>query len=241
MADNTLQYEWIVRLVSNLKHLFRGQTVFVAGDLLWYPQQVTVPPAPAQAPDVMVVLGRPDGERRSYKQWEEENLAPQVVFEILSESNSAREMLNKQKFYRQYGVLEMFFYDPESQDFWGLVRPHQDQEFEPITPLNFPWTSPLLGVRFELLADGLALFHPNGERFQNPETLFEERDLAQRERDLAQRERDLAQQERDLAQQERDLAQWERDLAQRERDLAQRERDLALAKLREVGIDPSSL
>ena len=54
-----------------------GQTVFVAGD----PQQVTVPPAPCHAPDVMVVFGRPDGERRSYKQWEEDNLAPQVVFE----------------------------------------------------------------------------------------------------------------------------------------------------------------
>ena len=58
MADNTLQYRWIVRLVSNLKHLFRGQTVFVAGELLWYPQQVTSPPAPSQAPDAMVVFGR---------------------------------------------------------------------------------------------------------------------------------------------------------------------------------------
>ena len=76
MADNTLQYRWIVLLVSNLKHLFRGQKVFVAGDLLWYPQQVTAPPAPAQAPDAMVVFGRSDGDRRSYKQWEEENIAP---------------------------------------------------------------------------------------------------------------------------------------------------------------------
>ncbi len=206
MADNTLQYQWIVRLVSNLKHLFREQTVFVAGDLLWYPQQVTVPPAPAQAPDALVVFGRPAGERRSYKQWEEENIPPQVVFEILSESNTARDMLNRQQFYRQYGVLEMFFYDPESHDFWGLVRTHQAQEFEPITPLNFPWISPLLGVRFEMFADGLAVFHPNGEPFQDPETLFEERDLAQQERDLAQRERDRA-----------------------------------FAKLRELGIDPSTL
>ncbi len=57
MADNTVQYRWIVRLVANLKYLFKGQTVFVAGDLLWYPQQVTVPPAPRQAPDAMVVFG----------------------------------------------------------------------------------------------------------------------------------------------------------------------------------------
>ena len=136
MADNTLQYRWIVLLVSNLKHLFRGQTVFVAGDLLWYPQPVTQHPALSQAPDAMVVFGRPKGDRRSYKQWEEDNVAPQVVFEILSESNTASEMLKKQRFYRQYGVLEMFFYDPESYEFWGMVRSSQDEEFETVTPLN---------------------------------------------------------------------------------------------------------
>jgi Uma2 family endonuclease len=185
MADNTLQYQWIVRLVANLRQLFRGQTVFVAGDLLWYPQQVTAPPAPSQAPDAMVVLGRPPGERRSYKQWEEDNIAPQVVFEILSESNTAREMLKKQSFYQRYGVLEMFVYDPESHDFWGQVRAHQDQAFEIITSLNLPWTSPTLGVRFEMGAEGLRLFYPNGEVFKDPETLFEERDQAQQQRDLA--------------------------------------------------------
>lgn len=119
MAENTLQYRWIVRLVSNLKRLLKDQIAFVAGDLLWYPMPVEVPPAPSQAPDAMVVLGRPQGDRGSYKQWEEDNIAPQVVFEILSPSNSAREMLAKQAFYGQYGVLEMYFYDPESWDFWG--------------------------------------------------------------------------------------------------------------------------
>lgn len=185
MSDNTLQYRWIVRLVSNLKHLFRGQMVFVAGDLLWYPQQVTAPPAPSQAPDAMVVFGRPDGDRRSYKQWEEDNIAPQVVFEILSDSNTASEMLQKQSFYQQYGVLEMFFYDPKSYEFWGLVRSSQHQLFETITALNFPWTSPLLGVRFEMFTDGLALFYPNGEPFNDPDTILEERDLVKQERDRA--------------------------------------------------------
>ncbi len=40
------------------------------------------------APDVMVVFGRPKGRRGSYKQWQEDNIAPQVVFAILSPSNS---------------------------------------------------------------------------------------------------------------------------------------------------------
>jgi len=45
----------------------------------------------------------------------------QVVFEILSETNSVGEMLRKQQFYRQHGVFEMFFYDPEAYEFWGMV------------------------------------------------------------------------------------------------------------------------
>lgn len=185
MADNTLQYRWIVRLVANLKRLLQDQTAFVAGDLLWYPVQVDAPPAPAQAPDAMVVLGRPAGDRGSYKQWEEDNIAPQVVFEILSPSNSAREMLTKQAFYRKYGVLEMFFYDPESYDFWGLVRRSPGEELYPVTPINFPWSSPTLGIRFELFDDGLAIFQPNGERFKDPDELFGERDQARQERDRA--------------------------------------------------------
>jgi Uma2 family endonuclease len=41
-----------------------------------------------QAPDTMVVFGRPKGDRGSYKQWQEENIPPQVVFEFLSPSNT---------------------------------------------------------------------------------------------------------------------------------------------------------
>ncbi len=192
MAENTIQYRWIVRLVTNLKRLLKDQTAFVAGDLLWYPAEVKEPPAPSQAPDVMVALGRPDGDRGSYKQWQEDNIAPQVVFEILSPSNTAGEMLKKQSFYRDHGVLEMFFYDPESYEFWGLVRSQQGQLFSPITPLNFPWVSPILQIRFELFEDGLAVFYPNGERFKEPGEFIEERDQAQQERDQAQQERDRA-------------------------------------------------
>lgn len=121
MAEHTKQYRWIVRLVSNLRHLFQGQTVFVAGDLRWYPVKVDGPPVPAQVPDVMVVLGRPDRDRGSYKQWEEDGIAPQVVFEIVAPGNTATEMAQKQGFYERYGVLEMFFYDPEGFEFWGLT------------------------------------------------------------------------------------------------------------------------
>jgi Uma2 family endonuclease len=83
MADNTEQYRWIVLIKENLEILFAADNnVFVAGDLLWYPiRSKLVSPT---APDVMVVFGRPKGKRGSYRQWQEGNIPPQVVFEILS-------------------------------------------------------------------------------------------------------------------------------------------------------------
>ncbi len=50
MADNTEQYEWIVKIKENLEILFAtSPNVFIAGDLLWYPVQdkkITGPVAP---------------------------------------------------------------------------------------------------------------------------------------------------------------------------------------------------
>jgi hypothetical protein len=68
MADNTEQFRWIVVLQQNLEWLFADDpTVFVAGDLLWYP--IEGDNKTRSAPDVMVILGRPKGDRGSYKQW----------------------------------------------------------------------------------------------------------------------------------------------------------------------------
>ena len=86
MADNTLQWDWMVKIVGELREVFAGQTVFVAGDLLWYP--VKGDPATVAPPDALVAFGRPPGHRGSYKQWEEGGVAPQVVFEVLSPSNT---------------------------------------------------------------------------------------------------------------------------------------------------------
>jgi hypothetical protein len=40
MSDNTLQFKWIVLINKGLETLFRHDSnVFVAGDLLWYPEE----------------------------------------------------------------------------------------------------------------------------------------------------------------------------------------------------------
>src|SRR5262249_26260606 len=94
LAENTKQLRWIVILFGNLAALFRDDgNVFVAADLFWYP--VEGQPELRQAPDVLVVFGRPKGHRGSYQQWLEGHVPLTVVFEILSPGNTWMEMDDK--------------------------------------------------------------------------------------------------------------------------------------------------
>jgi Uma2 family endonuclease len=191
MVDNSKQYRWVVRLRENLRRRYRDQNVCVEADMFWYP--VEGQPTIVNAPDVFVVLGRPDGDRSSYKQWQEDNIAPQAVFEIVSPANSSSEIAKKQEFYVEHGVLEILFYNPETFDFWGFVRQDPTQAPTLLLRLNLPWTSPVLGIRFEMEADGLAVFYPDddspaytpGERFVDVQDVFADRDrLAAKLREL---------------------------------------------------------
>ncbi|MBF2056853.1 MAG: Uma2 family endonuclease [Cyanobacterium sp. T60_A2020_053] len=197
MADNTLQFRWITIIKTNLDWLFADNPdVFVAGDLLWYP--VEGDNKRRCAPDVMVIFGREKGERGSYQQWKEGNIAPQVVFEILSPGNTMREMLNKLLFYQQYGVQEYYIYNPDSNDLTGFQR-HNDilAMIEEIDN----WTSPLLGIRFELNQPELKIYHPNGDYFSSfneekqkasIEKLKAEKALADKEKAEADKEKEKA-------------------------------------------------
>ena len=121
LADNTLQLRWIVILYGNLSALFADEKkVVVFADLLWY--AVLGEPTECAAPDTMVVFGRPKGYRGSYMQWREENVAPRVVFEVLSPFNTAAEMERKFAFYERHGVDEYYVIDPYAETVVGWRR-----------------------------------------------------------------------------------------------------------------------
>ena len=161
MADNTEQFRWIVVIQQNLDWLFADDpAVFVAGDLLWYPVEGS--PKIRNAPDVMVAIGRPKGKRGSYQQWKENNLAPQVVFEILSPGNTRTEMTKKLEFYDRYGVEEYYLYDPDTNHLSGWLR--VDGTLERIAPID-QWVSPRLGIRFNCTTPELQIIRPDQQRF----------------------------------------------------------------------------
>lgn len=162
MSDDTLQFHWIVTLKENLELLFADNPdVCVAGDLLWYP--IEGDNKTRRAPDVMVAIGRPKGDRGSYQQWEEGDIAPQVVFEILSPGNRLGEMAQKWEFYDRHGVMEYYLYNPEHNDLTGWQR--QGGGSLTVIPELDGWQSPQLQIRFELTPETLKVYKPNGEPF----------------------------------------------------------------------------
>lgn len=168
MADNTKQFRWILTIYTGLASLFNDNPdVFVAGDLLWYP--VEGDNKTRTAPDVMVVFGRPKGDRPSYKQWEEGGIAPQVVFEVLSPGNRLSELVEKFLFYQRFGVEEYYVYDPDTGRLDGWIR-QPDGTLQPIEQME-GWVSPRLGIRFGMQNGDLVLTRPDGLPFVTPEEL----------------------------------------------------------------------
>ncbi len=161
MADNTKQFRWIVTIKENLELLFADQAdVFVAGDLLWYPVEGSN--TIRQAPDALVVFGRPKGDRGSYQQWKEGNIPPQVVFEILSPGNRPSEMLRKFKFYERYGVQEYYLYDPDDIELTGWLR--RSDKLVTVDDVD-GWVSPQLKIRFVMGEPELEIYRPDGRKF----------------------------------------------------------------------------
>jgi Uma2 family endonuclease len=223
MADNTKQFNWIVRIKENLEILFANNPdVFVAGDLLWYPVEGSN--TIRRAPDAMVAFGRPKGDRGSYKQWEEGGIAPQVVFEILSPGNRFGELLAKFQFYdsrsetlrERYGVEEYYIYDPDKIELSGWRR--QDGELLEIPDMQ-GWVSPRLEIRFELGAE-LQIFFPDDRPFLSFLEISQQAELAKQRADTEQQR----------AEEEKQRA-----------DEAESRARLMAAKLAELGIDPDRL
>jgi hypothetical protein len=225
MSENTKQRDEIDRIKGGLDALFVDDpNVFTAGDLSWYP--VRGHPEISAAPDAMVVFGRPKGHRRSYKQWEEGGIAPQVVFEILSPSNTPAEMVAKHLFYERHGVEEYYLFDPDTGELGGWLR--KDGRLAPIERME-GWVSPRLGVRFQVEGQQVHLYRRDGTRFESYVELFDRGARTEVARKLEEARRRRAEQERQRAEQERQRA--EAELA-RERARAER----LAARLREAGL-----
>ena len=242
MADNTRQWNWIAFIKLNIEEITKGKEIFVASDLLWYPVEGNN--KFRVAPDVMVAIGRPKGDRNSYLQWQEDNIAPQIVFEILSPSNTKKEMKKKLKLYESQKVEEYYVYDPD----FNRLEIYQRKKDKLVQQDKKEWISPLLQFKLIWTKDTLKLFFPDGSIFKSfGEVVTESKAVrieveeAKAEAKEAKVEAKEAKVEAKEAKVEAEEAKVEAEEAKVEAKEAKNKLKILEAKLKELGIDPDSL
>jgi Uma2 family endonuclease len=176
LPDNSLQFRWIMVIADSLTAMFKdAPDVYVACHVAWYP--VEGKPEIVQTPDVLVVFGRPRGERIAYWQWEEDGVPVTVAFKVLFPNNSYIEMEDQLLFCEEYGVEEYYVYDPGHNRLLGYVR--RGSTLERIRPSK-EHVSPRLGVRFDLSGPEMIILGPTGRRFLTFAELLAQRDQERR-------------------------------------------------------------
>ncbi|MEM7539262.1 MAG: Uma2 family endonuclease, partial [Chloroflexota bacterium] len=176
MSESSKQADGIMYVTGNTKTIIDDNPeAFVASDMLWYPVQGNN--TECIAPDVMVVFGRPKGARGSYLQWKEENIPPQVAFEVWSPSNTQAHKDDKLAFYERHGAEEYYAYDPARGKLEGWIR--QGQRLVKIENIS-TWQSPRLGIRFGLDGTELDLRYADGRPFLSYVELDKQRQTAEK-------------------------------------------------------------
>ncbi|MEG3894809.1 MULTISPECIES: Uma2 family endonuclease [unclassified Microcoleus] len=121
------------------------------------------------SPDIYVVFGVSNKERKNYKVWRENGIAPQFVLEVTSETTQDKDQLIKPEIYKELGVTEYFQYDPSGDYLNPILQGARlvNGEYEPIFANNISFDT--LWMYSEVLELELHLIS-GVFRFRNPET-----------------------------------------------------------------------
>ncbi|HJT33353.1 MAG TPA: Uma2 family endonuclease [Pirellulales bacterium] len=116
------------------------------------------------APDVFVVLGVPrDKPRRSYKIWEEDGHAPDMVIEVTSLSSKEEDVDDKFVVYRDLlRVREYFLFDPYAEYLAPSLQGYRliDGEYMAIDPSAGRLPSAVVGLHLERSGLDLRFYDP---------------------------------------------------------------------------------
>ncbi len=92
-------------------------------------------------------------------------------------------MAKKLEFYRKYGVEEYYLFDLIKIEFCGWMR--SDEDLTVIDAIE-NWVSPRLNIHFELTAETLEIYYPDGKRFLTPVELAKRAEEAEKLAELAE-------------------------------------------------------
>ena len=110
MAESEFQFNPIVYAVGALRNHFQNrEDVYVVGNLMLYCEEGDR--SASVAPDVFVVFGVSNHQRRTWLLWQE-GKAPDWVLEVTSRRTRQVDQGRKRELYARLGVSEYWQYDP---------------------------------------------------------------------------------------------------------------------------------
>jgi Uma2 family endonuclease len=166
MAEGDIQFSYLAYAINTLRIYFQNHPdVYVAGNLFIYYEKGY--PESVVAPDVFVVFGVENRDRRSYKTWEENNQTPDFVLEITSKATRSEDQGAKKGIYAFLGVREYFQYDPTGDYLNPQLQDLHlvDGNYFPVATNTLPdgtvsLHSEVLGLELRLEAGKLRFYNP---------------------------------------------------------------------------------
>ena len=160
MAETDEHYRLTTDLRFALEVFYKADPdVYVGADMFLYWEEGK--PSSVVAPDVFVVQGRPKGERRTWKLWEEDGRVPALVIELTSESSRYHDLGTKKGVYEILGVSEYLVYDPLAEYLEPRFQAFRLVDGRYREPAGLPLRSVTTGLEFREHEGTLRLFDPS--------------------------------------------------------------------------------
>lgn len=229
MGETDDHRQEMVRHIEVLGDYYRGQQVYVSGDLLVY--YVQGDPRKVVVPDAFVVKGVSPHNRRIYKIWAE-GKAPDVVLETTSRKTRRKDTVDKPQLYARLGVKEYFLFDPHAEYLHPPLQGHRlaADEYHPLEPAaDGSLESEELGLRLQIEDRRLRFV-----RLDTGQPLLTADERAEREAEARRREAEARRREAEARRREAEARQREAERADREAQRAEQEAQARRAAEAEV-------
>lgn len=216
MGETPIHRDVLADSVQLLQRWFgHDPRTYVSGNMMLY--YVRGEPAKCVSPDVFVVRGAErDKDRRTYRVWEEDGRAPDLVIEITSRSSKKEDTKEKFALYRDlFAVREYFLFDP----FGEYIKPRlkgyrlSGGEYLSIEPVDGRLPSEVAGLHLEAHGRELRFYDPKAKRWLPTATegwdgwAAAERELAEANREVRAARTALADKEAEIERLRRELEQ----------------------------------
>jgi Uma2 family endonuclease len=193
MGETDLHRSIMFDAIESLKQYYQGQQVYVSGNILLFYQQGNR--RRHVSPDVLVVKGLEQRDRKNYLVWEE-GRPPHVVIEVTSDSTREEDIYDKFEIYRdKVRVAEYFLFDPRAEYLQPALQGYrlEGSEYRPIIQVAGRLPSRELNLHLEECENHLRFFDPATGGWVP--TLQESRDAAIAERQQAEMQRQQAEEQ----------------------------------------------